>query len=90
MRRLVWLSLGFASGLSLSWWLLRTTRKLKGALSTDDLALRARGTLGRARRELADAVAEGREAMRAREAELRADLARRAEPRRTASEEGSR
>ena len=73
-RRLFWLVVGAGFGFGVSFWLMRFVRTTVERYSpervSDDLAsaLRSFGA------DLREAVAEGREAMREREAEIRADL----------------
>jgi len=71
MRRLFWLGVGAVAGASGTVWAERRVRAGLEALQPDHVVLaagrRARG-FGRA---VADAVVEGRDAMREREAELR-------------------
>jgi hypothetical protein len=74
-RRLFWLVVGAGFGFGVSFWLMRALRQAAERYApqrvTDDLAGALRG-LGA---DLRAAVAEGREAMREREAELRAETA---------------
>ena len=73
-RRLFWLVLGAGFGFGLSFWLMRFVRRTAERYSPDrlsaDLAQAARGV----REDLKRAAAEGREAMRDREAQLRDEL----------------
>ena len=76
-RRLFWLVVGAGFGFGISFWLMRFVRSTLERYSpervSDDLAdaIRSFG------KDLREAVAEGREAMRERETELRAQLERR-------------
>jgi len=76
-KRLFWLMVGIGFGFGLSFWLTRVVRQTVERYSPERLssdlgeALRALGA------DLRAAVAEGREAMREREQELRADMAAR-------------
>ena len=76
-RRLFWLVVGAGFGFGISFWLMRFVRSTVERYSperiSDDLAdaIRSFG------KDLREAVAEGREAMRERETELRAQLERR-------------
>lgn len=74
VRRLLWLAIGAGFGFGVSFWLMRFVRQTIERYSpervSDDLAAAIRG-FGQ---DLRAAVAEGREAMREREAELRAEL----------------
>lgn len=73
-RRLFWLIVGAGFGFGASFWIMRFVRETIGRYTPErvsaDLAdaLRGLGT------DLRAAVAEGREAMREREAELRAEV----------------
>lgn len=75
-KRLLWLLVGAGFGFGMSFWLVRTVRQTVERYAPErvsaDLAGAIRGIGG----DLRAAVAEGREAMRARESELRADLDR--------------
>jgi hypothetical protein len=75
-KRLFWLLVGVGFGFGVSFWLMRFVRETVQRYSPE----RVSGDLGDAvrsfGRDLREAVAEGREAMREREAELRADLER--------------
>ena len=75
-KRLFWLSVGLSIGLGTSFWLMRAVRRAVERYTpeqvTRDLAEGARAVLG----ELKEALAEGRDAMREREQQLRAELAR--------------
>ena len=77
-KRLFWLVVGAGFGFGMSFWLMRFVRETVARYTPE----RVSGDLADALRsfgaDLRAAVAEGREAMREREAELRADL----EPRR--------
>jgi hypothetical protein len=77
-RRLFWLIMGAGFGFGVSFWMMRFVRETAARYTPErvsaDLAdaMRSLGT------DLRAAVTEGREAMREREAELRADVERRA------------
>ena len=75
-KRLLWLLIGAGFGFGVSFWLVRTVRQTVERYAPErvsaDLAGAIRGLSG----DLRAAVAEGREAMRERESELRADLER--------------
>ena len=75
-KRLFWLMVGVGFGFGMSFWVTRFLRSTVERYSPErvssDLADALRG-LGR---DLREAVAEGRDAMRERELELRADLER--------------
>ena len=76
-RRLFWLVIGAGFGFGVSFWLMRFVRSTVERYSpervSDDLAEAIR-SFGK---DLRAAVSEGREAMRERETELRAELERR-------------
>jgi hypothetical protein len=73
-KRLFWLMIGAGFGFGMSFWLMRAVRdtveRYKPERVSNDLtvAVRALGV------DLREAVSEGRQAMRAREAELRTRL----------------
>jgi hypothetical protein len=73
-KRLFWLVLGAGFGFGVSFWVVRTVRETVERYTPErvssDLAVAIRGFGA----DVRDAVAEGREAMREREAEIRADL----------------
>ena len=75
-RRLFWLIIGMGFGFGTSFWVMRFVRETVERYSPErvssDLADAIKG-LGT---DLRLAVAEGRDAMREREAQLRADIAR--------------
>lgn len=75
LKRLFWLLVGAGFGFGVSFWLVRTVRKTMERYTpervTTDLASALRGFGS----DLRAAVAEGREAMHDREAELRATMA---------------
>lgn len=76
LRRLFWLGLGVGLGAGLSFWLTRGVRDTAARYAPErvssDLAEAVRG-FGR---DVRDAVAEGRDAMRQREADLRSEVRR--------------
>lgn len=74
MRRLVWLGIGALAGASGTVWLERKVRQRLDALQPDHAVRVAAERARTAGRTVAEAVAEGRDAMRTREQEL---LARR-------------
>jgi hypothetical protein len=73
-KRLFWLTVGMAIGFGTSFWVYRVMRQTLERYRPEHVA----ETLARSLRGLGDdvraALAEGREAMRQAEAELRADL----------------
>jgi len=76
-KRLRWLTIGTLVGFGSSWWVQRAVRRTVERYVPE----RVTSELARAARGVGDdvraAVSEGREAMRGREAELRAELGRR-------------
>ncbi len=77
-RRLFWLSLGAALGLGSAFWVMRFVRATVDRYTPERLSAELDHAVRRMRVELRAAVAEGRDAMRQREGELRAELDRRA------------
>ncbi|HVM03270.1 MAG TPA: hypothetical protein VM263_11425 [Acidimicrobiales bacterium] len=73
-RRLFWLTVGVGFGFGMSFWVSRMVRAKVARLSPDNVAAEVAGALRDLGRELRAAVAEGREAMREREADLRARI----------------
>ncbi len=71
MRRLFWLGVGAVAGASGTVWAERQVRERLDALSPDHLVVTAGNKARTVGRNVVDAVAEGRGAMREREAELR-------------------
>jgi hypothetical protein len=70
-KRVFWLTLGYGAGIGTSWY---ATRKVKAAArryTPDGLADRLTGTVSDTSDKLRAALADGRVAMRRREAELR-------------------
>ncbi|MFP5375778.1 MAG: hypothetical protein ACLGIO_03210 [Acidimicrobiia bacterium] len=73
-RRLFWLTVGVGFGFGMSFWVSRMVRAKVARLSPDNVSAEVAGALRDLGRELRAAVAEGREAMREREADLRARI----------------
>jgi hypothetical protein len=71
MRRLFWLGVGVVAGASGTVWAERKVRTQLDALAPDHLVISAGNKAKSVGRSVADAVVEGRGAMRAREDELR-------------------
>jgi hypothetical protein len=71
MRRLFWLGVGVVAGASGTVWAERKVRNQLDALAPDHLVISAGNKAKSVGRSVADAVVEGRGAMRAREDELR-------------------
>jgi hypothetical protein len=73
-KRLFWLMVGVALGLGASFWLMRFVRTTLERYSPETVSGNFGEGLERLGDDLKAAIAEGREAMREREAELRAEL----------------
>ncbi|HZR14155.1 MAG TPA: hypothetical protein VFC33_12995 [Acidimicrobiia bacterium] len=84
-KRAFWLTVGFGSGIGTSWYVARsvkrTVRRTVAAYPASEVATRAATAAARGLRtfggDVRGAIAEGRVAMREREAELRAEMERR-------------
>ena len=76
-RRLFWLVVGAGFGFGISFWLMRFVRETVQRYSPERVSADLGSALTQFGKDLRAAVAEGREAMREREAELRADLEKR-------------
>jgi hypothetical protein len=84
-KRAFWLTVGFGSGIGTSWYVARsvkrTVRRTVAAYPASEVATRAATAAARGMRtfggDVRGALAEGRVAMREREAELRAEMERR-------------
>jgi hypothetical protein len=73
-KRVRWMAVGFGAGVGASVWAYRSVRRTVHRHASPEL-LDAGRKAGALRRDVIDAVAEGRAAMRAREAELQARIA---------------
>jgi hypothetical protein len=73
-RRLFWLVVGAGFGFGVAFWLMRFVRSTVERWSPDRVSSDVAGALRQFGADLKEAVADGREAMREREAELRAEL----------------
>jgi hypothetical protein len=73
-KRLFWLVVGAGFGFGLSFWLTRLVRETVDRYRPERVSADLAGALRQFGADLRAAVEEGREAMREREAELRADL----------------
>ena len=73
MRRLFWLGVGAVAGASGTVWAERKVRALLDQLGPQHLVVTAGNRARDVGRSVVDAVAEGRDVMREREAELRGD-----------------
>jgi hypothetical protein len=73
-RRLFWLVIGAGFGFGVAFWLMRFLRSTVERWSPERVSSDVAGALRQFGTDLKDAMADGREAMREREAELRAEL----------------
>lgn len=76
-KRLFWLVIGVGFGFGISFWLMRFVRSTVERYTPERLSSDLGSALRSFGSDLRDAVAEGRQAMREREAELRRELDRR-------------
>jgi hypothetical protein len=76
-KRLFWLTVGMAIGFGTSFWVYRTVRQTLARYTPERLADDVSAAVRGLRDDLREALAEGREAMRRAEADLRAELDRR-------------
>ena len=74
-KRLFWLVMGAAFGFGVSFWLMRFVKETMGRYSPERVSTDLAGAIKSFGTDLRAAVAEGREAMREREAQLREELA---------------
>jgi hypothetical protein len=74
IRRLVWFTSGATAGFGGAMWVRRRIRRTMRRYAPEHLQAEATASVRRLGSGVRDAVAEGRTAMRAREAELRAEL----------------
>ncbi len=77
-KRLFWLLMGAGFGFGVSFWLMRFLRDTLARYTPERVSADIAGALRGLGADVRAAVAEGREAMREREAELRAQLEPRA------------
>jgi hypothetical protein len=75
-RRLFWLLIGIGFGFGTSFWLMRFVRETAARYSPERVSADLAGAIKGLGTDLRLAVADGREAMREREAELRAEVGR--------------
>ena len=73
-KRLFWLIIGAGFGFGVSFWLMRFVRETVARYTPERVSSDIAGALRQLGQDVRAAVAEGREAMREREAELRAQL----------------
>ena len=76
-RRLFWLVVGAGFGFGISFWLMRFVRSTVERYSPERVSGDLADAIRSFGKDLREAVAEGREVMRERETELRAQLERR-------------
>ena len=74
-KRLFWLIVGAGFGFGVSFWLMRFVRETVQRYSPERMSSDLAGAMRGLGADLRAAVADGREAMREREAEIRAELA---------------
>jgi hypothetical protein len=79
-KRLFWLVVGAGFGFGVSFWLMRFVRETVARYTPERVSADLAGALRQLGGDIRAAVAEGREAMREREAELRAELEGRQRP----------
>jgi len=75
-KRLFWLMVGAGFGFGVSFWLMRVVRETMQRYTPERVSADLSGALRAFGQDLRAAVADGREAMREREAEIRAELGR--------------
>jgi hypothetical protein len=75
-KRLFWLIIGAGFGFGVSFWLMRFVRDTLERYSPERMSSDLSGALRQFGTDLREAVAEGREAMREREDELRREIGR--------------
>lgn len=83
-KRLFWLFLGVGFGFGMSFWVSRMVKGKVARLSPENVSAELAGGLRNFGRDLRAAVAEGRDAMREREAQLRTEIEHGATPGATA------
>ena len=76
-KRLFWLVIGAGFGFGVSFWVVRFVRTTVDRYTPERVSADLAGALRDLGKDLRAAVAEGREAMREREGELREELAHR-------------
>ncbi len=73
-KRLLWLTIGIVVGFGASFWLMRFVRETLARLAPERVSRDLAGIARRAGEEVRASLRAGREAMAAREAELRDEL----------------
>jgi hypothetical protein len=81
-KRLFWLLMGVGFGFGVSFWITRFVRSTIERYTPERVSADLAGALKQFGNDLKEAAAEGRQAMKEREAELLAELDRRNETRR--------
>ncbi len=76
-KRIFWLVIGAGFGFGVSFWLMRVVRETVERYTPERVGAELAGALRDLGRDVREAVREGAEAMREREAELRGELERR-------------
>ncbi|HUQ40088.1 MAG TPA: hypothetical protein VM030_08010 [Acidimicrobiales bacterium] len=76
-KRLLWLMIGAGFGFGVSFWLMRFVKETAQKYSPEQVSTDLAGMARRVGADLRTAVQEGREGMREREMELRAEFPRR-------------
>jgi hypothetical protein len=76
-KRLLWLLVGAGFGFGVSFWLARFVRQTVERYTPERVSADLAGALRGFGTDIRAAASEGRDAMRAREAELRSELAKR-------------
>jgi hypothetical protein len=75
-RRLFWLIMGAGFGFGVSFWMMRFVRETAARYTPERVSADLSGAIKGLGTDLRAAMADGREAMREREEELRAELGR--------------
>jgi hypothetical protein len=75
-RRLFWLLIGLGFGFGTSFWLMRFVKETAARYSPERVSADLAGAIKGLGTDIRLAVADGRDAMREREAELRAEVGR--------------
>ena len=73
-KRTMWFATGTVVGLSSSYWVQRRVRQMAARLAPSSVGREVAGSVRQLGSDVAAAVAEGREAARAKEAELSAEM----------------
>jgi hypothetical protein len=74
-KRLFWLMIGVGFGFGVSFWMMRFVRETMQRYTPERVSSDLAGAMKGLGADIRAAVADGREAMREREAEIRAELA---------------